>query len=405
MDRKHASTVIASVVASVQASAKAVSASIRAATVSGPDGRSFKTPSHRQWSIRTSQFPNAEQNQACWGGWYFTQFRCSKSSFDRIVELISENWHAVNPAIGWNARYTIRWRVAVALHYFAHSGSIVDSANAFGMSKSSAWRFIEDVVGVLIGAIGRNVIKLPETEQEWVALSDGFESICGFPDTCLAIDGVLFEIERPFDSEGWYCRKGHPAINALVAVDYDGKIRDYALRPGSENGKGVYNRSEFGKTIHTLLPAGKVIVADAGYQLFTHCMTPYPIDIATKDERRYNYLHSTTRNKVEQTFGKIKNRFRIFKAPLAQRGNINNGEHEEQEDRHGYEQAARIIRSCFILHNIFCDLHDEVQPEPPEAPDNEEMIEQNRPAVAGSAAKARRDAIKLYLSEKATSRD
>jgi hypothetical protein len=83
---------------------------------------------------------------------------------------------------------------------------------------------------------------------------NGFEWICGFPDAYLAIEGSLIEIERPFDYEGCYCRKGYPVINVQCVVDYNRRFRSYTMRPGVENDKGVYNRSEFGRTIHQLLP-------------------------------------------------------------------------------------------------------------------------------------------------------
>jgi hypothetical protein len=396
MDRTNVVAAILASAAAVQASAEAIATTVRTVANSQLDGRSFRTPRQRQFTIRRTQFTIAEQNESCNAAWYFDQFRCTRSSFDKVVNMIAQHWEAANSPIKWNAHFSIRWRVAVALHYFTHAGSIVESANAFGMSKSSAWRYIDQILRVLIDAIGPWAVRMPQSLEEWEQMSEGFEAVCGFPDTCLAIDGVLFEIERPSDYEGWYCRKGFPAINALVAVDHEGKIRDFALRPGSENDKGVYNRSVFGSTIASLLPRGKVVVADAGYQLFVHCMTPYEENSCDKTEKLYNYLHSKTRIKVEQTFGRLKNRFRIFKAPLAQKGNVNNGDREENEIKHGYQQAARIIRGCFVLHNIFTDLHDSIEPDL----NIDEAIIHDGPvqAIPGEAAKARRDAIKNYLS-------
>ena len=169
----------------------------------------------------------------------------------------------------------------------------------------------------MIQVIGPRFVCLPRSDGEWQELADGFERICQFPDACLAVDGTLLEIERPHDYEGWYCRKGYPAINVQGVVDYKRRFRSYAMWPGAENDKGVFNRSEFGRTIHQQLPLYKVIVADAGYQLFSHCLTPYDIDDnMPADERNYNYLHSCTRIVVENAFGMLKNRCRRFKAPL-----------------------------------------------------------------------------------------
>jgi hypothetical protein len=42
------------------------------------------------------------------------------------------------------------------------------------------------------------------------------------------------------------------------------------MRPGAENHKDMYNRSEFGRSIHQLLRPNKTILGDADYQLFAH---------------------------------------------------------------------------------------------------------------------------------------
>ena len=257
------------------------------------------------------------------------------------------------------------------------------------MSKASAVRYIDQVIDVIIKCLGKKFIRLPNTAEEWNEFSAGFEAVCGFPDTCLAVDGSLFEIERPADYEGWYCRKGYPAINAQIVVDYKKRIRDYCLRSGSENDKGVFNRSNFGRNIGSLLPANKMIIADAGYQLFTFCMIPYEIsDNMTRKEKNYNYLHSRTRISVEVAIGFLKGRFRIFKRPLNQKGNVNNG-HINSEEKVGVKQMAKLITACFILHNMLIDMADdtviEMEPDANDAEPRNWNLETE--SFAGQAAK------------------
>ena len=95
-----------------------------------------------------------------------------------------------------------------------HGGSIVDAAKDFGTSKALAFRYLWQVFDVIIICLRPKYIVLPITTAEWKNIGRGFEQICGFPDCCFAVDGCLFEIERPYDYEDWYCRKGYPAINA-----------------------------------------------------------------------------------------------------------------------------------------------------------------------------------------------
>ena len=106
------------------------------------DGRSNPTPRSRKFSIRQSQFPIAEQDSRFDERWYRDQFRCTKSSFDTISQLVKSEWLVVNDPINFNAFFFIRNRVAFTLYNLMHSGSIAEDAKHFGMSKSSASRFI-----------------------------------------------------------------------------------------------------------------------------------------------------------------------------------------------------------------------------------------------------------------------
>src|SRR5207244_676521 len=97
-----------------------------------------------------------------------------------------------------------------------HGGNMATAGQVFGMGKTSAVQYIWQVVNVLNKKLALQFIQLPATEAEWQDLEEGFEEVCGFPGACLAVDGSLFEIERPHDFQGWYCRKGYPAINVQI---------------------------------------------------------------------------------------------------------------------------------------------------------------------------------------------
>ncbi|KAJ2990288.1 putative nuclease harbi1 [Globomyces sp. JEL0801] len=119
----------------------------------------------------------------------------------------------------------------------------------------------------------------------------------------------------------------------------------YSIRSGSQNDKGVFSRSAFGNTIQSIIPSGTFIVADAGYQLLKHVITPYPITYGMDHADSYfNYIPSKTRLKVECAFGLLKNRFRIFQSPLLQKKP---------------ETMGNIIVATLILHNWIVDLHGE----------------------------------------------
>ncbi len=62
-----------------------------------------------------------------------------------------------------------------------------------------------------------------------------------------------------------------------------------------------------------------------------------------RDVSNYNYIHSFTRIVVEQAFGRLKNRFKIYQRPLNQLKPC---------------QMANIIKATLVLHNWFIDVED-----------------------------------------------
>ena len=196
-------------------------------------------------------------------------------------------------------------------------------------------------------------MSLPQSEEQWHSIARDFEKRSRIPNVVGAIDGSLFEVKRFKDHEGWYCRKGFPAFNMQAVCDGQKRFISYMIRSGSSSDKSLFNNSRFGQEIHKMIPANTYFLADAGYQLFHHIMTPYPIaSDMPKDEAHYNYIHSKARIIIEQTFGLYKGRFKIFRSPLA---------------FSTPEKMAMVIEVTLLLHNWIIDLQDDakvdIQPE------------------------------------------
>lgn len=151
-------------------------------------------------------------------------------------------------------------------------------------------------------------------------------------DCCLSLDGSFFEIERPYDYEGCYCRKGFLALNVQIVVYHKARVRARDIRPGSANDKAIFNYSHFGKMLPSVFPAVKHIVADPGYAIYGRGMIPCPFfEVIDPDETWYRYLHSRTRITVERAIGMVKKQFRIFTVTLNQKEDRLQGRTETQE--------------------------------------------------------------------------
>ncbi|KAF4137380.1 DDE superfamily endonuclease [Phytophthora infestans] len=123
--------------------------------------------------------------------------------------------------------------------------------------------------------MAKSIISMPPAE-ELAAVEDGFYASAGFPDTIGAVDGTLVRIARPHDFEGW---------------------------------------------ISSYVPPGKHLLADAGYKIWGHMLTPFLEADVMQDprKRRYNKAHSRTRIVEECAFGRLKNRFRVLLGKLEQK--------------------------------------------------------------------------------------
>jgi hypothetical protein len=67
-------------------------------------------------------------------------------------------------------------------------------------------------------------------------------------------------------------------------------------------------------------------------------MTPYASPARNTNEETYNALHTSARVVIENTFGRLKNRWRCV--------------HRDRALHYQPEKCAQIIIACCVLHNI-----------------------------------------------------
>ena len=145
----------------------------------------------------------------------------------------------------------------------------------------------------------------------------------GHPDVAFAVDGSLFEIERPARNyQGFYAKSGKPGLNVQACVDARRRFVSVSIRSGSNNDQSMWNMSFLGIRLPELIPAGLVVLADSGYKICRLMMTPFPTCngriVLTPEQVNYNYYHSRSRIVVECAFGWLKRRFPILKNPCSE---------------------------------------------------------------------------------------
>jgi hypothetical protein len=86
------------------------------------DGRSTRARRKQRFSYRNSTWQTVlhDINST---GWFVRELRVSRTAFQFISERVSDKWTLLFKNIGPNARFKIKDRVAIALHYFTHESN------------------------------------------------------------------------------------------------------------------------------------------------------------------------------------------------------------------------------------------------------------------------------------------
>lgn len=128
----------------------------------------------------------------------------------------------------------------------------------------------------------------------------------------------------------------------IVDISAQGRHSDGGIFKQSIMGQRFYNNAmnvpnpSFISVRHTV---PYVIVTDEAFQLTSFSMRPYPSKNLTKQQRIFNYRLSRARRVVENAFGILASRWRIFYKSL----NV------------GLETADSIIKATICLHNLLMD--------------------------------------------------
>lgn len=162
----------------------------------------------------------------------------------------------------------------------------------------------------------------------WRNIAEDFNNLWNFPNCLGALDGKHVIIQAPPNSGSSYFnykKTFSVVLLALVDAHYNfiavdvgayGKNSDGGIFASSNLSKGIEQRtlSIPGKKVlpQTSIEVPHVIVADEAFPLKTYLMRPYPKQDLDRSKRIYNYRLSRARRVVENTFGILSQKFRIY---------------------------------------------------------------------------------------------
>ena len=239
---------------------------------------------------------------------------------------------------------------------FLSTGDSYNSLAArFHMGVSTVHYIIKWTCSIIWQVLYPVELKPPE-EEDWKRIENKFATRWNFPNCCGALDGKHVVIQAPTRSGSlYYNYKGTFSLVLMALVDADYRfiyvdIGDY----GSNSDSGIFKNSLFGQALvngELNLPAPKALpnypeggvlpycfVGDEAFPLRLDLMKPFPRGRSTrlpKDEQIFNYRLSRARRIVENGFGILVQRWRLFARRL----------HLIPDN------AEEVVKACIVLHN------------------------------------------------------
>ena len=239
------------------------------------------------------------------------------------------------------------------------------------------------------------------TEDDWRGIAERFFAKWNFPNCIGAIDGKHIVIQAPPGSGSLYFnykKTFSVVLMALADADYRFRVVHIGAYGKSSDG-GVFAESQLGRGLEAAtlnvpedaaIPAAEhlgnmpfTIIGDAAFPLKMYLMRPYPGRDITRERHIFNYRHSQARNVVENAFGILTSRWRIFRRSI---------------HLHPNKVDAVVLTTC-ILHNFLLQPTENQrwleEHEGNHLEDMQRMVGGNR---GGQAAHAVRDKLCHYFN-------
>ncbi|XP_047499503.1 uncharacterized protein LOC125045951 [Penaeus chinensis] len=240
--------------------------------------------------------------------------------------------------------------------FLATGDSFRTIAFSYRLGHSTVHSTVQEVCASIIKRLKAEVMPKP-TEETWKNIAAEFWNLWQFPNCVGAIDGKHVKLQAPPNSGSLFYNYKHTfsvVLLALVDANYKFVVVDIGSYGKNSDG-GIFSHSKFGELLEkgalnipppAQLPDSScmtpyVIVGDEAFPLKTYLLRPYPGSQASDDDQKrlFNFRLSRARRVVENAFGILSQRFRIYQRTL----NLLP------------DNADNVIFATCILHNYLRD--------------------------------------------------
>ncbi|XP_037944698.1 putative nuclease HARBI1 [Teleopsis dalmanni] len=228
---------------------------------------------------------------------------------------------------------TAEERLAVTLR-FLYSGMDYSKLKLiYKISAQAIARIVPETCLAIFKTLKNEYLRFPQNEKEWREIAEGFHNSCQFENCIGAIACKHVPIQRPPQSLGQFTN--HEGTCSIILCGIVNSNYDFIYIHEGVNGSvvdgEVYLRGTefFDKWLdddlnipdanrlqksNFVCPYG--FVGDETFALSENLWTPYPIEKSSLKEEVFNYRLNRARQVVEDTFGHLISKFKVFQKPL-----------------------------------------------------------------------------------------
>ena len=245
-------------------------------------------------------------------------------------------------------------RLCLTIHYHAYGNSQHDLSFTYRIGRSTVSVIIREIYEAMWGNLSEQYCRPPQNKEHWNQIAKDIEEIWNLPLCVGAIEIKHIAIKSPINSGSLYFTyKGFFGIVLTGICDacYVFTLVDIGSY-GSNNDSGVIHNSTMGKEFfknRMSLPNPEVIskycsrqelpyylVGDDTFPLQPWLLRPYPGKNISEEDAIFNYRLSRARLVIENSFGILAARWRIFLQTI--QSNV--------------ETVNAIFRAAICLHNF-----------------------------------------------------
>ncbi|CAB4034630.1 Hypothetical predicted protein [Paramuricea clavata] len=280
---------------------------------------------------------------------FFKQFRMYPSQMEEVLSWVAPKIYkretradVIKPGE----------RLCVTMRYLATGDAFSTISMSYRIGETTISKIVRETTDAIWEVmVEKDFLRVPVNSQEWQKISSGFEKRWNFPNCLGCIDGKHVNIQAPARSGSLFFNYKKTFSIVLLAVcngNYQFTMVDIG-EAGRQSDAGVFSNSNLGHSIlKNLLPVPRprrldstntlypyVFLGDDAFPLRPNLLKPYA---ATNLEIRKlvtNYRISRARRIIENSFGILAARFRVFRRPINAK----------------VESVESITKACVAMHN------------------------------------------------------